>query len=255
MGTRLLRISLSTLLACNGLVHAQDGGLRLQELRFESLRPGAALLDGRGGAEGREEGYDYSALSDPLGHELATGVYRPVSERLTTLLETTQSLSTGLTSEWSLLGQVGTSFGDGWGFSAGLRHSELGLQQPLAAMPAVSAGYADLGMLSLERSWNGYRGSYTYYAGRADNGGSASGHRFQLHYFYGERNSIGLSYTHGQTLGLGPHTPDESDLRNLGITGEHWFTRRWAVNYNALVEDFGDGGLKPELRLGLRLRF
>ena len=41
----------------------------------------------------------------------------------------------------------------------------------------------------------------------------------------------------------------------MGIAGEHWFSRRWALNYNALVEDFGDGELKPELRLGLRLRF
>jgi len=52
---------------------------------------------------------------------------------------------------------------------------------------------------------------------------------------------------------LNAMTPIETS--NLGVIGEHWFTPSWAINYNALIEDRGIEGLKPEIRLGLRLRF
>jgi hypothetical protein len=250
-------IALAALLALGQYAHAGDADVRPLDLRFETLRPGASLLDVRRDQDPRDESFGYSAVNDPLSGETSAGVYHPISERLTSLLEATQTQGMGLTSEWSMLGQIGASFGGGWGLNAALRHSELGLQQvPLGHSAYAPAGSADLGMVSVERWWNSYRGSYTYYAGRTDTGNSASGHRFQVHYFYGDRNSVGLSYTLGPSLGLGASAnADEGDLRNVGITGEHWFTRRWAFNYNALVEDFGDGELKPELRLGLRLRF
>ncbi len=252
MNSHLTRVALAAVFSCHG-VHAQEGGVRPAELRFETLRPGAQVLDARSTAG--DESFGYATITDPIRGEVSAGVYHPISERLTSLLESTHTLGVGLTSEWSMLGQLGASFGDGWGMSAGLRHSELGLQQPWGGMPHALAGSADLGMLSVERSWKGYRGSYTYYAGRSDDGTSASGHRFQLHYFYGDSNSVGLSYTVGPTLGLGPRLIEDSESRNMGVTGEHWLTPRWALNYDALVEDYGDGELKPELRFGLRLRF
>jgi len=250
---RTIRIALLASLAWHSPLQAQDRAVVSSDLRFETLRPGSSAVDMRG--IGYDEGLAYSVEGNPLGGATALGIRLPVSERLTTLMETSHAEGGDLTSERSMLGQVGASLGGGWGLSAGLRHSELGLRQPHEGMPSALAGSADLGMFSVERSWNALRGSYTYYAGRADDGSSASGHMFRLHYFYGERNSVGLSYTLGPSLGLGPRETDYTDPRNMGITGEHWFTRRWAVNYNALVEDFGDGELKPELRLGLRMRF
>jgi len=253
MNNRLMRVSLAAVLACHGIAHAQDGEVRPLDLRFETLRPGALALDPRNGL--RADAAGYSTVTDPLRAEVSSGLYRPVSDRLTTLLESTHAQGIGLTTEWSMLGQLGASFGEGWELSAGLRHSELGLRQPLGEMPHTLTGYADLGMLSVERSWRAYKGSYTFYAGRSDDGASASGHRFQLHYFYGDSNSVGLSYTLGPTLGLGTRLIEESESRNMGITGQHWLTPRWALNYDALVEDYGDGDLKPELRLGVRMRF
>lgn len=253
MSLRPMHAAMVAVLAWHGAALGQDVGVRLPELRFETLRPGATLLRGN---DMPDEGFDYSTVNDPLGADVSAGIHLPLSRRLSTLLETTQAHGIGLTSEWSMLGQVGASLGRGWGLSAGLRHSELGmLEQPLGSMPHIAAGSADLGMLSVERYWNAYRGSFTYFTGRADDGASGSGHRIAVHYFYGERNSVGLSYTQGPALGLGTRTTDDGDLRNMGITGEHWFTRSWAVNYNALVEEIGDRGLRPELRLGLRLRF
>ena len=124
MNNRLMRVSLAAVLAYHGVAHAQESGVGPLDLRFETLRPGALVLDARSGL--REESFGYSTITDPLRGEVSTGLYHPVSDRLTTLLESTQVQRIGLTSEWSMLGQLGASFGAGWELSAGLRHSELG---------------------------------------------------------------------------------------------------------------------------------
>ena len=109
----------------------------------------------------------------------------------------------------------------------------------------------------MERYFSRYRGAYTFYTGRSDTGAAATGHRFQFDYLYGERSSVGLAYTTGRQFELvqsfGSLTPQE--VSNVGVTGEHWFTPSWAVNYDALVEDTSLEGLQPEIRLGLRYRF
>lgn len=262
---KLVRVIPALMLAVTALplVHAQ--GLKLTpagEFSFETLRLGNAT----GGMQRslREEtgttGLAYATEQDPLTGEASAGVSRPLTDNWTTLFETSYANGglTGLTNEWSMLGQVGASFGAGWGVQAGLRHSELGLRDlPLHANTLGKAGSADIGMLTLERYWDRYRGAYTYFAGRGDNGANTSGHRVQFDYFYGARSSIGLAYTLGQprdaSIGLGNAWLDTT---NIGLTGEHWFTRSWAVNYNALVEDPRNGAaLRPELRVGLRLRF
>jgi hypothetical protein len=52
-----------------------------------------------------------------------------------------------------------------------------------------------------------------------------------------------------------------TEVSNVGVTGEHWISPSWAINYNAginynvLTQDPNASGLKPEFRLGLRLRF
>ena len=57
----------------------------------------------------------------------------------------------------------------------------------------------------------------------------------------------------GRLLGVNSMVPVETN--NVGVVGEHWISHAWAINYNALIEDRGIEGLKPEIRLGLRLRF
>jgi hypothetical protein len=213
-------------------------------------RPGSVLAP--------EGGFAYSGYADPTGGTVAGGVYKPLSARLSTLFESSYSDSGGLEMERSMLGEVSASFDGGWGVRAGMRHSELGLKDmPLYSPATGPLGSSDLGMLTLERSWDRYRSAYTYYAGRADNGLSASGHRFQVDYFYGERSSVGLAYTAGQ------HTDAFSvsriatpwDTSNIGVTGEHWLSESWSLRYDALMEEGLGQGLKPELRLGLRLSF
>jgi hypothetical protein len=213
----------------------------------------------------------YASVSDALTQATTSGVFQALSENLTSLLET--SYTTGLQGmpERSVLGQVGTQFGSGWGVQAGVRHSEIGLRAVEQA-PGVTdwqtprigaAASANLGMLTFERYWDRYRGAYTFFSGRTDTGSLATGHRVQLHYFYSERSSVGLAYTTGRPFdpAMGFGNTVATEVNNLGVTGEHWISPTWAINYNAgvnynvLTPESNVSGLKPELRLGLRLRF
>jgi YaiO family outer membrane protein len=227
--------------------------------RFETLHLGSAVPEWQRGdvsEPGEPISFGYVQPPDPYGDEVTGGVYQPLSKNLSTLVETSVANLNAGGSEWSVLGQIGTRFGP-WGIQAGLRHSEIGLQSGPWDPPRGSAG-ADLGMLTFERYFSRYRGAYTFYTGRADDGAEASGHRFRFDYLYGTRSSVGLSYTMGRQfeapLSFGANL-NPVDVSNLGVTGEHWFTPSWSLNYDALVEDDRLEGLQPELRLGLRYRF
>jgi hypothetical protein len=251
-----------------------------RDSRFETLRPDSSFQDWRrlgleGGARPGDAGaaYAYTLPGDPLaqnGPETVGGYWHPLSQRLSSLVETSVVPGSLGGTERSVLGQLGTQFGNGWGLQAGIRHSEIVAPLPdaagargglgLTALPPMSLGQtttADLGMLTFERFWDRYRGAYTVSSGRADGGAVATSHRLQFSYFYSTRSSVGLSYTTGRffdtAIPLYGMTPTESS--NVGVTGEHWFSPSWAINYNALLEDRGVEGLKPEIRVGLRLRF
>ena len=254
------------LFACGvlGAAHAQGIKLRTpSDQPFDTLRLDSSLPELRRNAAsltpanaGPLAAYGYVHPLDVQTREVASGVYAPLSENLSTLMETTRASNSGITSEWSVLGQLGARWGSGWGVQAGLRHSELGLSTPLqpALLPAATA---DLGMLTFERQWDRYRGAYTYYTGRTDTGATTSGHRIQLDYYYSAQSSVGLAFTTGRQLegsAFGSLTLFP-EVANVGVAGEHWFSPNWALNYNALVEESGGQGLNPALRVGLRVRF
>ncbi|HTS54581.1 MAG TPA: hypothetical protein VMH26_15000 [Burkholderiales bacterium] len=275
----------ATLLVCLNPPQAQtlDSTTRrtaTSDARFETLRPDSGFSDWRrlsleGGARATDMGasYAYTLPGDPLGAnapETTGGYWRPLSQRLSSLVETSVVPGTLGGIERSVLGQLATQFGDGWGMQAGVRHSQFGVPLPeslngraglgLTALPPASLGPtvgADLGTVTVERFWDRYRGAYTVSSARADGGATATSHRLQFNYFYSSQSSVGLSYTTGRSFDsavpLYGMTPAESS--NVGLVGEHWFSPSWGINYNALLEDRGVDGLKPEIRLGLRLRF
>jgi hypothetical protein len=244
--------------------------------RFETVRTDSSFPDWRrvyldAAGHHANAGTGYAYVSDPLSQETTSGVLQPLAENLSSLLETSYTPGLQGMPERSVLGQIGTQFGNGWGMQAGVRHSEIGLRAVEVApmrtewqLPRNSvAASADLGMLTFERYWNRYRGAYTFFGVRTDTGTLATGHRVQLHYFYSERNSVGLAYTIGRPFdpALGFGNSVAADVSTVGVTGEHWISSSWAINYNAgvnyymLTPDSGTSGLKPEFRLGLRLRF
>jgi len=249
-----------------------------RDTRFDTLRPDSGFSDWRrlaleGGSRPHENGSGYAQVTpgDPLGlnaSEVTSGFWLPLSQRLSSLVEASVVPGAMGGAERSVLGQVAHQLGAGWNMQAGVRHSEIGVTLPesfsgpslgLSSLPPPTRGLtagADLGVLTLERFWSNYRGAYTVASGRAD-GSTATSHRVQFDYFYDTRSSVGLSYTIGRSFespfGVNSMVPVETN--NVGVVGEHWISRAWAINYNALIEDRGIEGLKPELRLGLRLRF
>jgi len=279
------RVSLAAaaaLLLCVPSVWAQtpDASGRRSATPFETLRPDSGFSDWRrlspeAGVRPPETGaaYAYTLPGDPLGSnspETVGGYWYPLSQRLSSLVETSVVPGGLGASERSVLGQLGTQFGNGWGVQAGIRHSELVAPLPdvagersglgLTALPPISLGSnvgAQLGMVTFEHFWDRYRGAYTVSSARTDGGSLATSHRLLFSYFYSGPNSVGLSYTTGRSFdtssSLYGMTPVDSS--NVGVVGEHWFSPSWAINYNALLEDHGVAGLKPEIRVGLRLRF
>jgi hypothetical protein len=251
-----------------------------RDTRFDTLRPDSSFSDWRrlaleGGSKPSEGAIGYAQLNpgDPFGlnaPEATTGFWLPLSQRLSSLVETSVVPSAFGGAERSVVGQVARQLGAGWNMQAGVRHSEFGVSLPespagsgglgLTSLPPQTRGLttgADLGVVTLERFWSNYRGAYTVASGRAEGGSTATSHKVQFDYFYDTRSSVGLSYTIGRSfqspLGVNSMVPVESN--NVGVVGEHWISRAWAINYNALIEDRGIEGLKPEIRLGLRLRF
>ena len=260
--------------------YAQVAGSKKPAARdtlFDTLRPDNAFSDWRrlaleGGSKPHESGTAYSLVTpgDPLGSngpEVTGGFWLPLSQRLSSLVETSVVPGAMGGAERSVMGQLAHQFGAGWNMQAGVRHSEIGVTLPdstsglgLSSLPPPTRGLtgnADLGVVTLERFWSNYRGAYTVASGRADTGSTATSHKVQLDYFYAARSSVGLSYTIGRSfespLGINSMVPVETN--NVGVVGEHWISPAWAINYNALIEDRGIEGLKPEIRLGLRLRF
>jgi hypothetical protein len=193
-----------------------------------------------------------------LGVQRTSGIYQPLSRSLSSLIETSHATRGDLGTEWSVLGQVGASLGEGWGIQAGLRHSEAGLTPGPNQPYAARLGSAQLGMLTLEHNWHSLRSAYTLFGSYADSGVAASGHRLELQYYYGDRSNVGLSYTAARPFQAAPNFSMFQPLEgnNLGVAGEHWFSPAWAVNYRALVQDLGPAsGLKPQIRFGLQYTF
>jgi hypothetical protein len=260
---------LSSLIAASllypGLGQAQFLGLRVDagDGSSDSLRPGSALGSWQrlGAGQVAPQPVFYSRVTESagqLGVNQTSGVYQPLSQSLSSLIETSHATLGDLGAEWSVLGQVGASLGEGWGVQAGLRHSEAGLAPGMSQPYALRQGAAQLGMVTLERNWQGLRGAYTLFGSYADDGAAGRGHRLEVQYYYSERSNVGLSYTAARPLQPGTSVSAYQPLEgnHLGFSGEHWFSQAWALNYRALVQELGPAsGLKPQIRFGLRYTF
>ncbi|MFN0315811.1 MAG: hypothetical protein ACKVQA_12335 [Burkholderiales bacterium] len=241
-----------------GAVQAQTGTApAVWDKQFETLRPDNSFREWRRAYQEHEafseSGSAYAAEADPVrSREVTAGYYQPLSESLSSLFEASYLPGTTGVPEWSVLGQVGATLGSGWGLHAGLRHSEQGLLSLEGRRPD-----AQLGMLTLEKVWNSYRSRYTVYTSRKDDGSATSGHRIALNYIYDGNNSVGLAYGRAWNAQNPLFLPIGGGAvsSNVGVTGEHWLTRNWSVNYDALFQQGATEGLKPELRVGLKLAF
>ena len=86
---------------------------------------------------------------------------------------------------------------------------------------------------------------------------ASAGYELRLNYRYGERNTLGLtsgSVYEADYARLFPGAqPGEG--RQFGLTGEHWLTPEWALNYGVMAQQQLGPHRGQGLRLGLRYRF
>ena len=170
------------------------------------------------------------------------GLHQPVGQNVAALAEPSINTLHEVLPRYTLSTQVTRTLPGGWGLGFGVRQSEYNL------------GSANLLSLSAERQWGNVRGAYTLYSGR-EGAGFNPAHRFEVSYLYGERNTIGLSYTtgreienHGLMMGLAAGDP-----RDWTLSGRHWFSPNWALTYDVLSQD--QLYRRPGLRLGVSRSF
>ncbi|MES2564565.1 MAG: YaiO family outer membrane beta-barrel protein, partial [Pseudomonadota bacterium] len=145
--------------------------------------------------------------------------------------------------KYALYNQVTRTLPGGWGLGFGVRQSE------------YTFGSAQVLSLSAERYFGSFRSAYTLYSG-GYSGALNSAQRFQFDYLYGDRNTVGLSYTMGRdfeqpVLGIGVPL---NDVRDFTLSGRHWFSPNWALTYD-LSQDQGPLLRRQGLRLGVSRSF
>ena len=142
---------------------------------------------------------------------------------------------------YTLVTQTTHALGGGWGLGFGLRQTDYGFAT--SNLLAVSA----------ERYFGNVRGAYTLYSTAANGGSIAAAHRFQVNYFYGDRNVVGLAYTTGRDIdnvALPAVALPANDVRDLTLSGRHWLSNNWALTYDVLSQE---QSILSSRRQGLRL--
>jgi YaiO family outer membrane protein len=145
------------------------------------------------------------------------------------------------TPRYTLVNHATRELPGGWGVGFGLRQSDYGYTT------------SNLLALSAEHYFGNVRGAYTLYSNGANGSALAAAHRFQVNYFYGKRNVVGLSYTTGRDIdnvGLSAIGLPVADVRDLSLSGRHWLSTNWALTYDLLSQE---QSLWSSRRQGLRL--
>jgi YaiO family outer membrane protein len=166
------------------------------------------------------------------------GLLYPLSRNWFSTVETNVDAASPLRGRgYGLHGQVHRALPGGWDVSFGLHYNtyETG---SAALEPGIVAG-----------STSEHPGAMA--------GSTAAGYALRLNYRYGERNTLGVTYGSASEsdysrymLGMYP-----GDGRQFGLTGEHWLTPDWAVNYGLMAQEQTGPYRGLGLRLGLRYRF
>jgi YaiO family outer membrane protein len=170
----------------------------------------------------------------------SSGLYRPLG-RIQPLGESDFSPLHDALPKYTLYNHVSQSLPGGWGLGFGVRQSEFNFAN------------SNLLSFSAERYFGNFRGAYTLYSNRTDGSPLGSAHRFQVNYFYGERNVVGVAYTTGrdvENLGLSAIGLPVADVRDLALSGRHWLGTNWALTYDVLSHE---QSILSARRQGLRL--
>lgn len=181
------------------------------------------------------------ALGAPNGQVVGGMLYPLAGNWFSTIESSVDVPSARPFRAYGLVGQVHRALPGGFDMSLGLHYnvSESGWSRSQAHDP-VALG---------TRAWSLYPPGLS--------SSSTAGYELRLNYRYGERNTLGLTYGSGaesdytrQFLGMQP-----GDSRQFGVTGEHWLTPDWALNYGVMASEQIGPHRGQGLRLGIRYRF
>lgn len=172
------------------------------------------------------------------------GLYYPLSDRFTGVVEANASPTHRVLARWSALAQLEARVASGINLQLGARHTgynEVGLDQ---------------GLLGGEYYIGDYRVLYTYYYSRLDGADPTGAQRVGLDYYYDERSHVGVFASGGdEAESLGAGQVILTHVRGASIAGRHWLNRHWALSYEAGRYDALDRYTRTALRLGVRYGF
>jgi len=180
-----------------------------------------------------------------VDRELLGGVYTPIGGRWSAVAEASVSDTHRLLARSSVLGQLSYRLESGLGASLGLRHTR------------YNDYNLDVRSATVERYWGNYRAAYTYTLSKlAHSGDPATSNEVRGEYYYGERNSVGLSYLSGHDVFVYQDgTPSISDTKSLTLSGTHWITRDWAITHQLVYHEQQDYYTRKGISIGFRYSF
>lgn len=158
--------------------------------------------------------------------DYSVALHRPIGSAIPALAEPGAG-TLEIVPRYTLHSQVRQAMPGGWGLGFGVRQTEYHFAS------------ANLLSLSADRSFGSFRSAYTLYSNRAEGSSLGAAHRFEVSYLYGERNTVGLSYTTGRDIdafGL-PAAMAAADVRDWSLSGRHWLSPNWALTYDVLSQE------------------
>lgn len=178
--------------------------------------------------------------------EFVLGYYHPLSRKWLLLVEAGASPSHKVLPKWSALVQVERNFKNGWNLQGGYRRTEF------------NTAKVNLGIAGFEKYWGNYRAAYNLYINNLQNGGTSASQRFQFNRYYGDPvSSVGISFGFGrelENLGVGRGVL-RTEVQSFSVSGQHFFNRRWGLNYGLVIHRQGNLYNRRGGQIGLRFRF
>jgi YaiO family outer membrane protein len=171
-------------------------------------------------------------------------LHQPLGQNVPALAEPNIHTLQEALPRYTLYSHVTHTLPGGWGVGFGIRQSEYNFST------------TNLMSLSAERYWRNVRGAYTF-SNRGEGLSLSGAHRFEVSYLYGDRNTIGLSYSTGREFDnfILPAGQSLADARDWTLSGRHWLGTNWALTYDLLSQEQGSLPRRPGLRLGVSRSF
>jgi YaiO family outer membrane protein len=173
------------------------------------------------------------------------GTYYALTRQLTAFLEASGSPTHNVLPNYTVAGQLGYNWSNGWGVYAGMRHTD------------YTSTLVNTSTLLIERYFGNFRAAYAWNQSWLPGAGSSAMHAVTLNYYYGDNSQASIALANGREVeNVGPPTGVvSSGVTSASVNGRHWFTRDYALSYEVFYQNQPAFYAQAGVRLGLRFRF